>query len=126
MDVFKSFPTDYKSPSSSKSKKTVIGRREMIIRSASDKPFRSTREIRNKIDKIQAKKAQEKAQLSSRKIKGKKMGMSYMEAEAPVGDVGLNNPNDPMTREKLKSLLSSGAVNFGDKERAVLAKILNK
>ncbi len=126
MDVFKSFPADYKSPSSTKSKRTVIGRREMITRSASDKPFRSTREIRNKVDQIQAKKAEEKAQLKASRTKGRKLGMTYMEAEAPVGDVGLNNPNDPMTREKLKTLLNSGAVNFGDKEKAVLAKILNK
>jgi hypothetical protein len=126
MDVFKSFPAGYKSPSNTKGKRTIVGRREMITRSSSDKPFRSTREIRDKVEKIQAKKAQEKSQLRSRQIKGRKMGMSYMEADAPVGDVGLNDPNDPMTREKLKSLLGSGAVNFGDKERAVLAKILNK
>ena len=126
MDVFKSFPAGYKSPANTKSKKTIVGRREMITRSSSEKPYRSTREIRKKIDKIQTDKAEAAARYKSKQIKGRKMGMKHMEPDNPVGDVGLNDPNDPMTREKLKSLLGSGAVNFGEKERAVLAKILNK
>ncbi len=44
--------------------------------------------------------------------------------EKVVGDVGLNNPNDPATHGKLKSVLSMGGFNFSDKERAALENIL--
>ncbi len=41
-------------------------------------------------------------------------------------DVSLNDPNDPTTIEKLKSVLGAGGINFSAKERSVLEKILAK
>ncbi len=41
-----------------------------------------------------------------------------------VGDVGLNNPNDPTTIGKLKILLERGGINFSDKEKSALSKIV--
>ena len=40
------------------------------------------------------------------------------------GDIGENNPNSDVTREKLKGLLKSGGFDFNDKERKALAQIL--
>lgn len=40
-------------------------------------------------------------------------------------DVNLNDPKDPTTQEKLKSILSKGAFNFNPREREALDKILN-
>ncbi len=39
-------------------------------------------------------------------------------------DVGLNDPKDPLTTSKLKSVLDMGAFNFNPKERDILSKIL--
>lgn len=47
-----------------------------------------------------------------------------VEDEPVIGDVKKNDPNDPNTKEKLKSALSMGAFDFGEKERAVLSQIL--
>ena len=44
--------------------------------------------------------------------------------EIPESNVGLNDPTDPVTVEKLKGILSNGGVNFSEKERSVLEKIL--
>ncbi|EPZ49574.1 hypothetical protein M902_0667 [Bacteriovorax sp. BAL6_X] len=44
----------------------------------------------------------------------------------PFGDIAKNDPKDPATQEKLKGVLTAGAFNFSDKERDVLAKILNQ
>lgn len=40
-------------------------------------------------------------------------------------DVNLNDPKDPATSEKLKSIISKGAFNFNPREREALDKILN-
>lgn len=40
-------------------------------------------------------------------------------------DVNLNDPKDPTTSEKLKSIISKGAFNFNPREREALDKILN-
>jgi hypothetical protein len=40
-------------------------------------------------------------------------------------DINLNDPKDPNTQEKLKTVLSKGAFNFNAKEREALDKILN-
>jgi|GEM_PF-763896 len=40
-------------------------------------------------------------------------------------DVNLNDPKDPSTQEKLKTVLSTGAFNFNPRERETLDKILN-
>jgi hypothetical protein len=55
-----------------------------------------------------------------------KLGDGFMKTDDHVlkSDVQLNSPEDPVTGEKLKSILSSGAFNFNPKERDVLSKIL--
>ena len=40
------------------------------------------------------------------------------------GDIGKNDPNSELTREKLKGILKGGGFNFNDKERKALAQIL--
>lgn len=40
-------------------------------------------------------------------------------------DINLNDPKDPATQEKLKTVLSSGAFNFNANERETLNKILS-
>ncbi|MBP9680704.1 MAG: hypothetical protein KBD76_04825 [Bacteriovorax sp.] len=47
------------------------------------------------------------------------------EAHLLMSDVKLNDPKDPNTQEKLKSVLSKGAFNFNPRERETLDKILN-
>jgi hypothetical protein len=39
-------------------------------------------------------------------------------------DISKNDPNDPVTKEKLKDVLSRGAMNFNGSERKVLESIL--
>ena len=39
-------------------------------------------------------------------------------------DISSNDPNDSLTREKLKGALSGNSFNFSEKEREVLSKIL--
>lgn len=58
--------------------------------------------------------------------KGPKLGEGFMGENDHVlkSDVQLNSPDDPVTAEKLKSVLSNGAFNFNPKEREVLSKIL--
>jgi hypothetical protein len=41
-------------------------------------------------------------------------------------DVGVNSPKDPLTKEKLKSILDKGAFNFSSKERDVLSRIVGE
>jgi len=56
---------------------------------------------------------------------GTKTTISVEKIEKP-SDVGTNNPQDPLTANKLKSVLDMGAFNFNPKERDVLSKILNE
>lgn len=55
-----------------------------------------------------------------------KLGEGFMKSGDHLlkSDVQLNSPEDPVTAEKLKAVLSAGAFNFNPKERDVLAKIL--
>lgn len=39
-------------------------------------------------------------------------------------DIGKNDPNSEITREKLKTILKVGGFDFNDKERSALAQIL--
>ena len=57
-----------------------------------------------------------------------KLGDSFMKTDDHLlkTDVQLNSPEDPVTTEKLKSVLSNGAFHFNPKERDVLAKILEE
>lgn len=54
-----------------------------------------------------------------------KLTVSVGKLEKP-SDVGVNDPNDPVTSSKLKSVLDMGAFNFNPKEREVLSRILNE
>lgn len=45
-------------------------------------------------------------------------------ADEIVGDVGKNRPDDPETKNKLKTLLGNGGFNFSAKEREALGQIL--
>lgn len=104
-----------------KASKKLLPRDEngMIKRTLDDKPYVSRQEILDKINKSESKK------FKPQKVAGKKFGMDFMEeTDAPVGDVQKNDPSDPMTTEKLKSMLNSGAVNFSGKEKKILSQIL--
>lgn len=91
----------------------------MINRSLEEKPYVSRQEILDKLNK-----AKEGTLGAQRKISGQKFGMDFMEDDPSVGDVKKNDPRDPMTSEKLKSMLDSGAVNFNGKEKEILKQIL--
>lgn len=71
--------------------------------------------------KAMAKKGPPVSAASEAKLAEEKMDLAE---EKVVGDVGLNDPNDPATHGKLKSVLSMGGFNFSDKERAALENIL--
>jgi hypothetical protein len=53
----------------------------------------------------------------------KKQGVTNS-TEKSFGDIDINDPKNPATREKLKTLLSSGAFQFSSKERSALSEIL--
>jgi len=93
-------------------------RPEMRMRDLADKKSVSRDEIIKKLDEHKQGKFTPKA------VKGQKTGYGFMNEKAG-SDVGVNNPNDPMTSEKLKSVLQSGAVSFSGKEKEILSKILN-
>ncbi len=50
---------------------------------------------------------------------------SVKDSHLLMSDVKLNDPKDPTTQEKLKTVLSKGAFNFNPREREALDKILN-
>lgn len=45
-------------------------------------------------------------------------------ADLPKSDIAKNDPADPVTKEKLKSALSNGAISFNPGERKALQAIL--
>lgn len=49
-----------------------------------------------------------------------------IEIEEKFSDVNKNDPNDPATIGKLKDLLSKGGVEFSEKERQVISKIIEE
>lgn len=90
----------------------------MIVRDANEKPSISDSEIRAKLqEKVKEKQLKSSPSPQNNEPMAKKEGK-------PVGDVGTNDPNDTNTTEKLKSLLSSGAIQFSGKEQSVLQEIL--
>jgi hypothetical protein len=60
------------------------------------------------------------------KSKETKVSQEKPEEEDLKSDVGLNNPNDPTTKVKLKEALSNGAINFNPNERKVIEQILSQ
>lgn len=93
----------------------------MITKSLDEKPHVSRQEILDKLNKRNAGEMKKVA-----RPKGQKFGMEWIEeqGEPTIGDVKKNDPRDPMTTEKLKTVLSSGAISFSSKEQEVLKKIL--
>ena len=107
-----------KAPRSAK-KDLPLDENGMIKRSSDEKPYVSRQEILEKLKK--AKGGEFKRKMNPT---GQKFGVGFLGEEDSVGDVKRNNPNNPMTTEKLKSMLNSGAVNLNGKEQEVLRKIL--
>lgn len=103
-----------------------LGPDGMITRTSEEKPYKSRTEILEKLQKNEIGDFNK----SSKPVKGKKFGMDFMDVGKgpiePKGDIAKNNPRDPMTTEKLKSMLYSGAVNFSGKEQQILSQILGK
>ena len=123
--TFKSFQKQvYKKHSSAKRSGAVVGesdgkRPAMRQRDLSEKPSLDRSEILEKLE------GNKRAKFRPGKVKGQKLGVGFMKDEETPSDVGKNRPDDPMTSEKLKSVLQSGAVNFSGKEKEILGKILN-
>lgn len=95
------------------------------------KPQLSASEIRDKVKEHFAPKPppEDKVDVSAfSKIKNSEQQKVEEKVEdkklSKPSDVGLNDPNDPETVGKLKSVLSKGAFNFNDREREALEKIL--
>ncbi len=86
---------------------------------------------KQKLIEIEAqKKANELANPNAKKIEAvsgedEKVTINVGKLEKP-SDVGVNDPKDPVTSSKLKSVLDMGAFNFNPKERDVLSRILNE
>lgn len=142
IDVFRNFPQSKSKPSAS------LNERGMRKFEPKNKKDLSDSEIR---EKVKAHHDKKNGPLKKAKIKGQKLGESFMNAdkikppkqnlvkmqksegakeadpkkEAVVGDIKPNDPNDTNTTEKLKGLLSTGGFNFSEKERETLGKILN-
>lgn len=129
MRVFKTLEADgvpmEKSPGHQAQKKTT----------KSSRPPRenlSANEIRSKVNEhFSPKPESDKVEVSKfAKVKNdqdhKKVEDSPEKELSKPSDVGLNDPNDPATVGKLKSVLSKGAFNFNPKEREALEKILSE
>lgn len=125
--TFKSFKSQTLSsgPRKQMRKKSPISqdgkRPAMIERDLNEKPHVDRSEILKKIEE------NKRTKFVPKPVKGQKLGVGFIEdgdGPAKHSDVGLNNPNDPMTSEKLKSVLQSGAVSFSGKEKEILSKIL--
>lgn len=126
MRLFKNFEPGAnameRSQKHSQSKKSTKGLRP-------PKEHLSASEIRSKVSEHFAPKPTQEDKVEVSKLaKAKNAPAKEVEEEkeAPEkpSDVGLNNPNDPATVGKLKSVLTKGAFNFNPKEREALEKIL--
>lgn len=77
---------------------------------------------------LSAQEIRDRVELNSKK----KMGPMKIEKEAEEtnedimlkSDIAKNDPTDPNTQEKLKTVLKQGSFGFSDKEKAVLSQIL--
>lgn len=74
---------------------------------------------------IQAKSPKVKESVKEEIAKATKAEVEITPEGEPFGDIKKNDPNDSDTHEKLKGVLTSGMINFSDKEREVLGKILS-
>lgn len=83
----------------------------------------SKSEILEKLKKHREEKA-EKSPAYKVDVSGQREIRKLHEGEEYPSDVGFNDPADPATRGKLKSLLQKGAFHFSDREKQVLSQIL--
>lgn len=125
--VFSTFPTSQTSykKKTFKSRKAQLeslprDKNGMVKRSLENKDSLSRSEILSKL-----KKSKGETYNPNKEVKGQRFGDGFM-ADEVAGDIKKNDPKDPMTSEKLKKMLHSGAVNFSGKEQEILSKILNK
>ena len=73
-------------------------------------------EVQLPVEKIEGEEVEQAEQ-------GEKMG-SLKDSHLLLSDVKLNDPTDPNTQEKLKSVLKNGAFSFNPKEKETLERIL--
>lgn len=124
--------------SNSKVKDSVKpSKNEILNRVEAKKRDKSVEKLKNDIDptvKVEsdeveitpkAKKIQESKVAKSKETKVSQ-DKPKPEEEDLKSDVGLNNPNDPTTKVKLKEALSNGAINFNPNERKVIEQILSQ
>lgn len=131
MDLFKHNSVTSQASQRPSSNAPTERRGEYIKRT---RKFKSSDEIRAKFEAHIAKKnGPVKAELSPQakqieKKQAKSQEVSTQEgAEKKVNSqIDVNDPQDSNTREKLKTILKSGAFRFSGKEKDVLADILNK
>lgn len=93
---------------------------------------RKKSEVKTKVEVIQTAKT-EKAEATEglkedQAVEGSEKPKKLVNAQGEEirSDVGLNDPKDPATQEKLKELLKTNAFSFSQKEKDALANILNK
>ncbi len=114
---------ELKKTSSLDNKKSRPSKVKQIDRSGlikHDPPARPPdREIRMKLEKHLEK---------NRPVKSEQNSQSRPQRPEEIDQelVNFNNPEDPVTKEKLKHVLNSNGFNFSDKERKALGEILNK
>lgn len=60
------------------------------------------------------------------KVSPKAQKKAEAPAESPPvkSDIAKNDPNDPLTKEKLKAAINSGMIKFNDSERGVLKDLI--
>lgn len=83
------------------------------------------KQLEDKQPVLKPKEAEDKAKKLSGKSEGEGTKVIDKDKEV-VGDVGKNKPDDPMTKNKLKEVLSNGTFAFSEKERSALEDILGK
>lgn len=113
--------------------------RSSTSKARSNRQAPSAQEIRDRVA-LHKKKTQAKMNLDTvtkkpdgvaKKAEEKKVATEENPKESSVikevdSDVGDNNPNDPATVDKLKQILKTGAFDFGDDAKKVLADIVMK
>lgn len=72
-------------------------------------------------EKEAAKEVKDEAKVSS---KAQKKAETASEETPVKSDIAKNDPNDPVTKEKLKAALNSGMINFNESQRGVLKELI--
>lgn len=96
-------------------KQGAAGPKKLPKKANNIRPDISESDLRKRIDKELAKR---------NKLPGK--AHTAGNAKEAMSGTGLNDPNDPTTKHKLESALKAGMVQWSDKERQALEKILGQ